>query len=170
MGQLVLATPPFITQKCIAPYEIPGTCNIHVPTTYRYCCNTDFCNNVTAVQKFLGITQAPALSTNTHSSNTSRHHSNPTTTPSIPSDISSIVISVTAVCMFLLALVLAAVTVPLVLRYCRYTGSRGSHDYRKALHLHEELSSEDSTYGSGSGSGAGMAQLSQVTIARQVRN
>ena len=168
VGLLVLTAAPFITQKCISPDEISSTCSFHVPKTLRYCCNTDLCNNITALQNFLGITPA-TTAIHSQSSNSSGHHSFPTT-PMHFSNIFPVVMSIAAVCVFIIALLSAVISIKLVLRYCRYTGYTGPHDYMKALHLHEELSTGlDSTYGSGSGSGAGMAQLSQVTIARQVR-
>ena len=171
VGQLVLSTIPTITQKCIPISELASTCNVHVPPSpTRYCCSTDLCNNITAVIEYLGITTAY-----THSTTISSQNSNTTTTAAttalpLPSAL-MIALSVLGVLLLLsIAFVLVPISIMMLICCWRYKRYRRSPDYIKALHLHEEVNSElDSTYGSGSGSGAGMAQLSQVTVARQVR-
>lgn len=151
-----------IIQQCVSPNFIPSTCTFS--SDNRYCCRTEFCNNSTILHQLFVTTDLPTNTSTYLSRSTSQ--SLPSTQPSY--GLTLLVASLVAVFFIILSLVLIClIFLPIFIwwRSQHLTGVR--LEYKKHQCLEEMTSESDSTYGSCSGSGAGMAQLSQVTIARQ---
>ena len=182
VGELVIhESSNIIVQGCLLEEEVANSCNeLNDILRTRLCCRENFCNSVLKIYQYYDI-QPPDFSSSNRSvpltsfnfsSDPSSYTRKTTAVYSYPSNstnYSFIIIPLVFVVLSAISLLTFCVLVVLLCIYSKRLHARGSFTYQEQSNQFVTQYSDfplDMTCESGSGSG--IAQLSQVTIARQV--